>query len=86
MLVKGQGVSESLGDVKNGDTGAAADEDDGNLSALILKRAEKRKADASDFLDSLATKYCAADEQPESKRGKGSVLRPRRMMSKGKRT
>ena len=58
------------GGKKNGDTGAA-EEDDGSLSALILKRAEKRKADASDFLDSLATKYGTADEQPENKRGKG---------------
>jgi DnaJ family protein C protein 9 len=53
---------------------AEEEDDESALQALILKRAEKRKADSSSFLASLATKYGAVDETP--KKGKGKKRTP----------
>lgn len=55
--------------------GKKDDEGDGDesaLQALMLRRNEKRKADSGSFLDSLASKYGAADEEEgKGKKGKG---------------
>lgn len=67
--------AKAKGSDKRDDVAAEEDGDDeSQLQALILKRAGKRKAEASSFLDSLAAKYGAGDDERDAnsnKKGKG---------------
>lgn len=67
----GERKKKANGSSKSRNSGDAEEEsgDESALQALILKRAEKRKADSSSFLASLATKYGAVDETPKNNSG-----------------